>query len=113
MAVEEVRVPNLGEFADVPVAEVLVKTGDAIEVNQPLLTLESDKATMDVPSSAAGVVKEVLTRVGDHVSEGSVILILESTDSNRLKADRPPSTSISAGVAPAVELPQADRTVAS
>ncbi|HYS07097.1 MAG TPA: dihydrolipoyl dehydrogenase [Myxococcales bacterium] len=74
----DVRVPDIGDFKDVPVIEVLVKTGDKVEKEQPLVTLESDKATMDVPSPAAGTVAQVRVKVGDKVSEGSVILTLEA-----------------------------------
>jgi pyruvate dehydrogenase E2 component (dihydrolipoamide acetyltransferase) len=74
----EVKVPDIGDYTDIPVIEVLVKVGDAVEKEQSLVTLESDKATMDVPSSAAGVVKEVKVTVGDNVSEGSVIVVLEA-----------------------------------
>ncbi len=78
MAKIEVRVPDIGDFRDVPVIEVLVKPGDAIKTEQPLITLESDKATMDVPSPLDGVVGEISVRVGDKVSEGAVLLIAES-----------------------------------
>ncbi|MFM0500514.1 dihydrolipoyllysine-residue acetyltransferase [Paraburkholderia caffeinilytica] len=74
----EVKVPDIGDYKDIPVIEVLVKAGDTVEKEQSLVTLESDKATMDVPSSAAGVVKEVKVKVGDNVSEGSLIVVLES-----------------------------------
>ena len=74
----EVKVPDIGDYKDIPVIEVLVKAGDTVEKEQSLVTLESDKATMDVPSSAAGVVKEVKVKVGDNVSEGSVIVVLEA-----------------------------------
>ncbi len=73
----DVRVPDIGDFKDVPVIEVLVKAGDSVEKEQPIVTLESDKATMDVPAPAAGVVREVKVKVGDKVSEGSVLLVLE------------------------------------
>jgi len=73
----EVKVPDIGDYTDIPVIEVLVKAGDTVEKEQSLVTLESDKATMDVPSSAAGVVKEVKVKVGDNVSEGSLIVVLE------------------------------------
>ncbi|TCK43130.1 pyruvate dehydrogenase E2 component (dihydrolipoamide acetyltransferase) [Paraburkholderia sp. BL8N3] len=73
----EVKVPDIGDFTDIPVIEVLVKAGDVVEKEQSLVTLESDKATMDVPSSAAGTVKEVKVKVGDNVSEGSLIVVLE------------------------------------
>jgi pyruvate dehydrogenase E2 component (dihydrolipoamide acetyltransferase) len=73
----EVKVPDIGDFKDIPVIEVLVKVGDTVEPEQSLVTLESDKATMDVPSSAAGTVKEVKVKVGDNVSEGTLIVVLE------------------------------------
>jgi pyruvate dehydrogenase E2 component (dihydrolipoamide acetyltransferase) len=76
--VQEVKVPDIGDYQDVPVIEVAVKVGDRVEKEQSLVTLESDKATMDVPSSASGVVKEVRVKVGDTVSEGSVIVLLEA-----------------------------------
>src|SRR6516165_5752857 len=72
----EVRVPDIGDFEDVPVIEVAVKSGDQVKPEDPLITLESDKASMDVPSPAAGTVKEVNVKVGDKVSEGSLILTL-------------------------------------
>lgn len=74
----EVKVPDIGDFKDVPVIEVFVKAGDTVKVDDPLVTLESDKATMEVPSSAAGVVKEVRTKVGDRVGEGVVVVVLEA-----------------------------------
>ncbi|MFM0223427.1 dihydrolipoyllysine-residue acetyltransferase [Paraburkholderia dipogonis] len=76
----EVKVPDIGDYKDIPVIEVLVKAGDTVEKEQSLVTLESDKATMDVPSSAAGVVKEVKVKVGDNVSEGSLIVVLEGAE---------------------------------
>jgi pyruvate dehydrogenase E2 component (dihydrolipoyllysine-residue acetyltransferase) len=77
--VQEVQVPDIGDFADVPIVEIMVSPGDTVAVEDPLLTLESDKASMDVPSPAAGVVKELKVSVGDTVSEGSPLLTLEST----------------------------------
>ena len=74
----EVRIPDIGGFKDVPVIEVFVKPGDAVKPEDSLITLESDKATMEVPSPATGVVKELKVRVGDKVSEGSLVLTLES-----------------------------------
>ncbi len=76
--VVDIKVPDIGDFAEVPVIEIFVKPGDSVKVDDALLTLESDKATMDVPSSAAGVVKEVLVKLGDKVGEGHVIVRLES-----------------------------------
>src|SRR5690606_33989262 len=73
----EVKVPDIGGYDDVPVIEVLVSVGDTVARDQGLVTLESDKATMEVPSSAAGVVKEVKVEVGDAVSEGAVVVVLE------------------------------------
>ncbi len=74
----EIKVPDIGGYDDVPVIEVLVKVGDTVAKDQGLVTLESDKATMEVPSSAAGVIKELKVKVGDKLSEGSVVAILES-----------------------------------
>ncbi|MGA7817429.1 biotin/lipoyl-containing protein, partial [Caballeronia sp.] len=73
----EVKVPDIGDYKDIPVIEVLVKVGDTVEKEQSLVTLESDKATMDVPSTEAGIVKEVKVKVGDNVSEGTLIVVLE------------------------------------
>jgi pyruvate dehydrogenase E2 component (dihydrolipoamide acetyltransferase) len=73
-----VKVPDIGGFADVPVIEILVKPGDSVGVEEPLITLESDKATMEVPAPFAGKVAEILVRIGDKVSTGSAILKLES-----------------------------------
>jgi pyruvate dehydrogenase E2 component (dihydrolipoamide acetyltransferase) len=75
---QEVKVPDIGDYKDIPVIEVAVKVGDRVEKEQSLVTLESDKATMDVPSSAAGIVKELKVKVGDTVSEGSVIVVVEA-----------------------------------
>jgi pyruvate dehydrogenase E2 component (dihydrolipoamide acetyltransferase) len=72
----EIKVPDIGDYQDVPVIEVLVKAGDIIEKEQSIVVLESDKATMDVPSSHAGIVKEVKIKVGDSLSEGAVVLTL-------------------------------------
>ena len=77
----EVRVPDIGDHSDVPVIEVLVAAGDRIRAEDPLVTVESDKATMDVPSPVAGTVARVALAVGDHVSEGSLILTVESVES--------------------------------
>ena len=73
----EVKVPDIGDFSLIPVIELCVKVGDTVEVDAPLVTLESDKATMDVPSSQAGVVKELRVGLGDLVSEGTVIALVE------------------------------------
>src|SRR6266542_1758168 len=80
MSTIEVKVPDIGDFKDVPVIEVFVNPGDAVKAEDSLVTLESDKATMDVPAPAAGTVKEIKVKVGDKVSEGSAILTLEAAD---------------------------------
>src|SRR5262245_22013825 len=97
--VAEVRVPDIGDFKDVPIIEVMVKAGDAIGPEQPLVTLESDKASMEVPSPLGGVVAELRAKVGDRVSEGSVILTLR-TDSAAAQA-QPAATAPSPPAAPA------------
>ena len=74
----EVRVPGIGNFKDVAIIEVAVKSGDRLEKDATLVTLESDKATIDVPSPIAGIVREVLVKVGDLVSEGSSLLFMEA-----------------------------------
>jgi pyruvate dehydrogenase E2 component (dihydrolipoamide acetyltransferase) len=76
----EIHVPDIGDYSDVPVIEVLVKVGDVIEKEQSVVTLESDKATMDVPSSHAGLIKEIKVKVGDLISEGALVLVVESSD---------------------------------
>ena len=86
---QEIKVPDIGDFESVDVIEVLVKPGDHISAEDPLITLESDKATMDVPSPKSGVVKEVLISIGDKVAEGSVVAVLNS-DSN---SNTPPEDS--------------------
>jgi dihydrolipoamide dehydrogenase len=78
MALLEVKVPDIGDFKDVAVIELLVKPGDRVKAEQSLITVESDKASMEIPSSAAGVVKELKVKLGDTVNEGSVILLLEA-----------------------------------
>ena len=83
----EVNVPDIGNFKDVAVIEVLVKAGDAVAPEQSLITMETDKATMDVPSPAAGVEKQLKLKVGDKASEGSVILLLERTEERGLRTE--------------------------
>jgi pyruvate dehydrogenase E2 component (dihydrolipoamide acetyltransferase) len=82
----EIKVPDIGDYDGVPVIEVHVKPGDVVEKEQSLVTLESDKATMDVPSSHAGVVKEVKVKVGDSISEGHVVILLEESGSSSAQA---------------------------
>lgn len=85
----DVKVPDIGDFAEVPVIEIFVKPGDTVKVDDALVTLESDKATMDVPSSAAGVVKEVLVKLGDKVGEGRVIVRLENSSASSTNSTTP------------------------
>jgi dihydrolipoamide dehydrogenase len=80
MSIIEIKVPDIGDFKDVGVIEVLVKPGDAVKAEQSLITVESDKASMEIPSPLAGVVKELRVKVGDTVNEGSVILLLEAQE---------------------------------
>ncbi|HEX6412337.1 MAG TPA: dihydrolipoyllysine-residue acetyltransferase [Burkholderiales bacterium] len=86
----QVVVPDIGDFKEVEVIEVLVKPGDAVTKEQSLITLESDKATMEIPSPAAGVVKELKIKVGDRVSKGAPILVLDSKDAATAKPTAPP-----------------------
>jgi len=87
----EVRVPDIGDFKDVPIIAVLVKAGDRLEKEQPIVTLESEKATVDVPSPAAGTISEVRVKVGDKVSEGSVLLVLDTQEqpAEKPKGEKP------------------------
>ena len=93
---KEARVPDIGDYDAVPVIEVLVAVGDTVAKDQGLVTLESDKATMEVPSSVAGVVRELKVKVGDSLSEGSVVAVIEAGDSGDASAS-PPSEKEAAG----------------
>lgn len=108
----EIRVPDIGDFKDVPVIEIHVQPGDAIKADDPLVTLESDKATMDVPASHDGVVGDVLVKVGDRVSEGSPIIRLQHADTEAEPPTPPPPAieqqeAPSAAPAPAAKAPPA------
>ena len=76
MALIEVKVPDIGDFKEVTIIEVLVKAGDTIKAEQSLITVESDKASMEIPSSHAGVIKELKVKLGDKVSKGSLVAVL-------------------------------------
>ncbi len=102
MSAIEVKVPDIGDFKDVPVIEVLVKPGDSVSAEDPLVTLESDKATMEVPSPGAGVVKDLRVKVGDKVSEGSVILVLDAAAAGA----KPPAPQAAAAPAPVAAAPR-------
>jgi pyruvate dehydrogenase E2 component (dihydrolipoamide acetyltransferase) len=79
-ATTEVKVPDIGDFPDVAIIEVHVHAGDAVNEGDPLITLESDKATMDIPAPGGGLIKDVLVKLGDRVSEGTPIVVLEPGD---------------------------------
>ena len=104
----EVKVPDIGDFKDVEIIEVLVKPGDRISVDQSLVTVESDKASMEIPSSAAGVGKELKVKLGDKVSEGALLLLLEGEaagDSQSQAAPAPAAAASSANAGPAAAAP--------
>ncbi|MCE8051943.1 dihydrolipoyllysine-residue acetyltransferase [Halomonas daqingensis] len=92
MAIQEIKVPDIGDYTDVPIIEIHVQAGDRIQVEDPLITVESDKASMDVPAPAAGTVKELKVKLGDTVSEGSLVLLLESEAAAAGGAEEKPAT---------------------
>jgi pyruvate dehydrogenase E2 component (dihydrolipoamide acetyltransferase) len=106
MALVEVKVPDIGDFSEVAVIELLVKPGDTVKAEQSLITVESDKASMEIPSSTAGVVKELKVKIGDKVSEGTVVLLLEA-------AGDAPAASPTAAPVPAAAPPAAASTPAA
>jgi dihydrolipoamide dehydrogenase len=105
MAAIEVKVPDIGDFKDVAVIELLVKPGDTVKAEQSLITVESDKASMEIPSSHAGVVKELKLKVGDKVNEGSAILVLEAAAGAAAPAAPTPPTPPAPAKAPASAAP--------
>ena len=100
MALQEVKVPDIGDFKDVAIIELLVKAGDTVKVDQSLLTVESDKASMEIPSTHAGVVKELKVSLGDKVNQGTVILMLDS-EGAAAPAPAPAASAPAAAPAPA------------
>ncbi len=103
MASIDIKVPDIGDFKDVAVIEVLVKPGDTVKAEQSLITVESDKASMEIPSSHAGTVKELKVKLGDTVNQGTVILVLEAAGASAMTPAAAPSASAPAPVpAPAV-----------
>jgi len=90
MPLIDIAVPDIGDFKDVAVIELLVKVGDTVKAEQSLISVESDKASMEIPSSAAGVVKEIKVAVGDKVNQGSVIVVLEAAHPNTVRAEPVP-----------------------
>jgi pyruvate dehydrogenase E2 component (dihydrolipoamide acetyltransferase) len=110
MASIEVKVPDIGDFDEVSVIELLVKPGDTVKAEQSLVTVESDKASMEIPSSSAGVVKELKVKLGDKVKEGSVLVVLESAgdaaaESKPAAAAPAPAAQATAAPAPAPAAP--------
>jgi pyruvate dehydrogenase E2 component (dihydrolipoamide acetyltransferase) len=102
--IAEVRVPDIGDFKDVPVIEIFVKPGDSVKAEDPLIALESDKATMEVPAPLSGTVREIKVNTGDKVSEGSVILVLATGEASAGAIAPAPSTPVSpAPAAPVVQ----------
>ena len=102
----DIKVPDIGDYKDVPVIEVLVKAGDHVEKEQSIVVLESDKATMDVPSSHSGLVKEVKVKVGDSISEGAIVIVLE--ESGAVAAAPPPAQAAPAASAPPIPAPKVE-----
>lgn len=103
MALTEIKVPDIGDFDSVGVIEVLVNVGDTIKVEQSLITVESDKASMEIPSSHAGVLKELRVKLGDKVAEGAVIAVIETADAAPAPAPAaaPAAEAVAASAAPA------------
>ena len=102
MSIIEVKVPDIGDFKDVPVIGIEVSPGDTVKAEDPLVTLESDKATMEVPSPAAGVVKEIKLKIGDKVAEGTLVLLLETAEAG---AAAPAASAPAPAAAPAASKP--------
>src|SRR5215208_4872981 len=101
---KEVAVPDIGDFDEVPVIEVLVASGDAVAEEDPLVTLESDKATMDVPAPFAGTVQELKVNVGDKVGEGTLLLLIEVSGGNGAAPAQEPKEAKEPGEAGAAEM---------
>ena len=113
MSAIEIKVPDIGDFKEVEVIELLVKVGDTVQVEQSLITVESDKASMEIPCSTAGVVKSLLVKLGDKISEGSPILILEAAESGAHAAPTAAPAAASASSAPSAPAASAVAPVAS
>jgi len=111
--VKQVLVPDIGDFKNIPIVELLVKPGDEIKKEEALISLESDKATIEIPSPFAGIVKEVNVREGDRVSEGAVILEMEINQTDSLVKASPPSKQASSPAAPIEIISNSDRTISS
>ena len=111
MAMIEIKVPDIGDFDEVAVIELLVKAGDVVKAEQSLITVESDKASMEIPCSQAGVVKELKVKLGDKVKEGSVVLVLEGEVSASSAAPTTAPAATSQAIAPAAKAPAAQVAV--
>ncbi len=101
MALVEVKVPDIGDFKDVEIIELLVKPGDTVKAEQSLITVESDKASMEIPSTHAGLVKELKVKIGDKVSQGSTLLVVEGKEASAPAAAAPTASAASAAPAAA------------
>ncbi|MGH8720747.1 MAG: biotin/lipoyl-containing protein, partial [Burkholderiales bacterium] len=101
----EINVPDIGDFKEVEVIEVLVKAGDTITAEQSLITVESDKATMEIPAPGAGVVKEMRIKVGDKVSQGTPILVLDEAQAHAPAQEAPAAQKATLAPAPAKAAP--------
>ncbi|HEY8606152.1 MAG TPA: dihydrolipoyllysine-residue acetyltransferase [Noviherbaspirillum sp.] len=110
MSLQEVKVPDIGDFKEVEVIELLVKPGDTIKIDQSLVTVESDKASMEIPSTHAGVVKEVRVKVGDKVAEGSLLLVMEEGPAAGAPAPAPAAAAPAPAAAAASPAPAAAAT---
>ena len=104
MSAIEVKVPDIGDFKEVEVIELMVKVGDTVKVDQSLVTVESDKASMEIPSSHAGVVKEIKVKLGDKIAEGSLLVIVDADSAAAPAAAPAPAATTAAPVAAAASV---------
>ena len=110
MALVNIQVPDIGDFDEVGVIELLVKVGDTVKAEQSLITVESDKASMEIPSSHAGVVKELKVQLGDKVKQGSVIAVLEAAGEAAASDEKPaPAPAAQASAAIETQAPEIGR----
>jgi pyruvate dehydrogenase E2 component (dihydrolipoamide acetyltransferase) len=112
MALVEVQVPDIGDFDEVTVIELMVKVGDTVKVEQSLITVESDKASMEIPSSTAGVVKELRVKMGDKVKQGSIVLVVEAAGAAAPVPATSPAPALAPVAAPAAAISASNQTVA-
>ncbi|MEO7106493.1 MAG: biotin/lipoyl-containing protein, partial [Rhodoferax sp.] len=107
MASIEIQVPDIGDFAEVTVIELMVKVGDTVKAEQSLITVESDKASMEIPSSHGGVITEIKVKLGDKVKQGSIVVLLEGSEQNQAVALAAAAPAATVSVAPAAAAPAA------